>query len=51
MLAVQVWESCDPTGSGNISRDGFYKSLSLCALGQQGKGVDEKNLFNYGDAG
>lgn len=25
--------------------------MALCALGQQGKGVEEKNLLNYGDGG
>ena len=34
-----------------MSRDGLYKSMALCALGQQGKGVEEKNLMKLGDAG
>lgn len=48
---VQIWEECDPTGSGSVGRDALYKSMALCGLGQQGKGVGEKTLLNYGDAG
>ena len=42
---------CDPTGSGNVGRDGLYKSLALAALAQQGKGIDEKALHHYGESG
>lgn len=45
----QVWEECDPTSSGSVGRDALYKSMALCALGQQGKGVDEKLLLKLGD--
>lgn len=34
-----------------MNREGFYKSLALCALGQQGKGVEEKTLMGLGDVG
>ena len=42
---------CDPIESGSLSRDSLYKAMALCALGQQGKGVDEKLLLKYGDSG
>ena len=29
----------------------MYKSMALCALGQQGKGVELKTLINLGDIG
>ena len=48
---VQVWGSCDPGGSGFLSRDGVYKSLALTALAQQGKGVDVRALASYGEGG
>lgn len=41
----QIWVSCDSTHSGSVSRDGFYRSLALVAVGQQGK--DEKSLQQY----
>ncbi len=48
---MQIWEECDPTGSGSLGRDALYKAMALSALGQQGKGVEEKNLLSYGEAG
>ena len=48
---VQVWGSCDPGGSGFLSRDGVYKSLALTALAQQGKGADVRALASYGEGG
>ena len=45
----QIWVSCDSTHSGHVSRDGFYRSLALVAVAQQGK--DEKSLQNYGENG
>ena len=41
----QIWVSCDSTHSGHVSRDGFYRSLALVAVTQQGK--DEKSLQQY----
>ena len=48
---MQIWDLCDPSGSGHISRDSFYRSVALCALAQQGKSIDEKSLVLYGEAG
>jgi sorting nexin-8 len=45
----QIWVSCDSTHSGHVSRDGFYRSLALVAVAQQGK--DEKSLQNYAENG
>lgn len=43
--------SCDSAHSDHISRDGFYKSLALTAIAQQGKVVDEKSLQQYAESG
>lgn len=48
---IQIWDQCDPSKTGHVTRDGFYRSLALCALAQQGKVVDEKSLVMYGEAG
>ena len=34
-----------------MSRDGFYKSLALTGIAQQGKVVDEKSLQQYAENG
>ena len=49
MYTYQIWVSCDSTHSGHVSRDGFYRSLALVAVAQQGK--DEKSLQNYAENG
>ena len=46
-----MWKECDPGENGYLDRDGVYKSMALCALGQQGKGVELKTLVNMGDVG
>lgn len=48
-ILQQIWDECDPSATGSLGRDALYKSMALCALGQQGKGIDEKMLLKYGD--
>lgn len=47
----QIWKECDQGENGYLDRDSTYKSMALCALGQQGKGVELKTLINMGDVG
>ena len=50
-LSRKIWASCDSTHSGSISRDGFYRSLALTAIAQQGKMAEEKSLQYYAENG
>ena len=43
--------SCDSTHSGDITRDGLYRSLALTAIAQQGRPIEEKSLQHYEDNG
>jgi sorting nexin-8 len=45
----QIWVSCDSTHSGDITRDGLYRSLALTAIAQQGRPIEEKSLQHYED--
>ena len=43
--------SCDSSQSGDLTRDGVYRSLALTAIAQQGKPVEERSLQHYDDSG
>ena len=51
LCSLQIWGVCDSAHSGSVSRDGFYKSLALTSLAQQGKNLEEKNLSHYEGTG
>ena len=43
--------SCDSAHSGDITRDGFYRSLALVAVAQLGREPEERSLLHYAESG
>ncbi|XP_035913022.1 epidermal growth factor receptor substrate 15-like 1 isoform X2 [Anopheles stephensi] len=46
VVLSRIWDLSDPTGKGFLTKEGFFVSLKLIGLAQEGSDISLKNIYN-----
>uniref|UniRef100_A0A182JUQ1 Epidermal growth factor receptor substrate 15-like 1 n=1 Tax=Anopheles christyi TaxID=43041 RepID=A0A182JUQ1_9DIPT len=46
VVLSRIWDLSDPNGKGYLSKEGFFVSLKLIGLAQEGSEINLKNIYN-----
>ncbi|XP_053677454.1 epidermal growth factor receptor substrate 15-like 1 [Anopheles nili] len=46
VVLSRIWDMSDPNGKGFLTKEGFFVSLKLIGLAQEGSDINLKNIYN-----